>query len=121
VTGKRLADITPFLIEKYKRLRKEDGRSEVTVNRALAFLKNLFTMAMKWAKATENPVKQVRLVREDNGRTRFLTEEEDPACWHAAVHISGLLSSLPYIRVFRNLRYFRCIGSTWTFAIGSSL
>ena len=31
--GKRLADITPFLIEKYKRLRKEEGRSEVTVNR----------------------------------------------------------------------------------------
>jgi hypothetical protein len=39
--GKRLADITPFLIEKYTRLRKEEGRSEVTVNRELAFLKNL--------------------------------------------------------------------------------
>jgi integrase len=75
--GKRLADITPFLIEKYKRLRKEDGRSEVTVNRELAFLKNLFTMAMKWGKASENPVKQVRLFREDNGRTRLLTEEEE--------------------------------------------
>ena len=75
--GKRLADITPFLIEKYKRLRKEEGRSEVTVNRELAFLKNLFSMAMKWGKASENPVKQVRFFREDNGRTRFLTDEEE--------------------------------------------
>jgi integrase len=75
--GKRLADITPFLIEKYKRLRKEEGRSEVTVNRELAFLKNLFTMAMKWGKASENPVTQVRFFREDNGRTRFLTDEEE--------------------------------------------
>ena len=48
--GERLSDITPFLIEKYKRLRKEEGRSEVTVNRELAFLKNLFTMAMNGAR-----------------------------------------------------------------------
>ena len=35
--GKRLTDITPLLIERYKRVRKEQGRSEVTINRALAF------------------------------------------------------------------------------------
>jgi integrase len=75
--GYRLADISPFLLEKYKRSRKEQGRSEVTINRELALLKNLFTMAIKWGKASENPVKQVRLFREDNGRTRFLTEEEE--------------------------------------------
>jgi len=75
--GHRLADISPFLIEKYKRSRKEQGRSEVTINRELAFLKNLFTMAMTWGKASENPVKQVRFFREDNGRTRFLTDEEE--------------------------------------------
>jgi integrase len=76
-TGHRLADISPFLIEKYKRGRKEQGRSEVTINRELAFLKNLFTMAIKWGKASENPVSQVRFFREDNGRTRFLMEEEE--------------------------------------------
>jgi hypothetical protein len=48
--GRRLADISPFLIEKYKRSRKEQGRSEVTINRELAFLKNLFTMAIKWGR-----------------------------------------------------------------------
>jgi integrase len=75
--GQRLADISPFLIEKYKRLRKEASRSEVTINRELAFLKNMFTMAIKWGKASENPMKQVRLFREDNGRTRFLAEDEE--------------------------------------------
>jgi integrase len=58
-------------------IQKEEGRSEVTINRKLACLKNLFTMAIKWGKVSENPVKQVRLFREDNGRTRFLTEEEE--------------------------------------------
>jgi len=75
--GHRLADISPFLIEKYKRNRKEQGRSEVTINRELAFLKNLFTMAMKWGKASENPVSQVRFFREDNGRTRVVTDGEE--------------------------------------------
>jgi integrase len=53
------------------------GRSEVTINRELAFLKNLFTQAMAWGKAVENPVKQVRLFREANARMGFLMEEEE--------------------------------------------
>ena len=73
----RLADITPLAIERYKRQRKEDGVSEATINRERAFLKNLFTKAIEWGKATENPVKRVRLYREQSGRTRYLTEDEE--------------------------------------------
>jgi len=75
--GQRLADISPFLIEKYKQSRKEQGRSEVTINRELAFLKNMFTMAIAWGKASENPVSQVRFFREDNSRTRVVTDAEE--------------------------------------------
>lgn len=70
-------DISTFLIEKYKQSQKEHGRSDVTINRELAFLKHLFTMAITWGRAYENPVSQVRFFREDNGRTRFLTDEEE--------------------------------------------
>ena len=73
----RLADISPLAIERYKRHRKEEGVSGVTVNRELAFLKHLFSKSMEWGKVSENPVKKVRLYREDNARTRFLTEEEE--------------------------------------------
>ena len=75
--GKRLSSITPHSLSRYIRKRKDDGMSEVTINRELAFLKNLFTVAIEWGKTTENPVKKVRLFHEDNGRTRFLTEEEE--------------------------------------------
>jgi hypothetical protein len=47
----------------------------VTINRGLAFLKPLFSMAVQWGKVSENPVKKVRLYREDNARTGFLTDE----------------------------------------------
>ena len=73
----RLSDITPLALERYKRQRKADGVSEATINRELAFMKNLFTKAVEWGKATENPVKKVRLYREQNARTRYLTEDEE--------------------------------------------
>lgn len=76
-SGTRLSSITPHAIDRYKRKRKQQGRSEVTINRELAFLKNMFTVAIQWGKATENPVKKVETYREDNSRTRFLTEQEE--------------------------------------------
>jgi integrase len=80
------------MIERYKQTRKAQGRSEVTINRELAFLKNLFTLAITWGKVAENPVKQVRLFREDNARTRFLTEEEEPRLLaHCNAHLKPLV------------------------------
>jgi integrase len=34
-------------------------------------------MAIQWGRAHENPVKRIQMFREDNGRTRFLTDEEE--------------------------------------------
>jgi integrase len=53
------------------------GRSEITINRKLAFLRNLYNKAIDWGKATENPVKKVRFAREQNERPRFLSLEEE--------------------------------------------
>ncbi len=76
-SGKSLSDITPWLIEKYKRLRKEKGKSNQTVNLELACLKTLFSKAVTWKKAAENPVKEVKMLRVNNARVRFLDEEEE--------------------------------------------
>ena len=73
----RLADISPLAIERYKRQRQGAGVSGVSINRELAFLKHLFSKAVEWGKASDNPVKKVRLYREDNARTRFLTDNEE--------------------------------------------
>src|SRR5262245_9597308 len=74
-SGKTLADISPWLIEKYKKIRKDQGKSNQTVNLELACLKALFSKAVIWKKATENPVKQVKMLRANNARVRFLDEE----------------------------------------------
>ncbi|PIV52714.1 MAG: hypothetical protein COS17_07820 [Elusimicrobia bacterium CG02_land_8_20_14_3_00_37_13] len=47
-----------------------------TVNRELALLKHIYTKAIEWGKVTENPVKKVKLFKEDNQRVRYLEKGE---------------------------------------------
>jgi len=47
-----------------------------TVNRDLACLSHMFTMAIRWEKATANPCHRVIRLLEDNRRARFLSQEE---------------------------------------------
>ena len=61
----------------YRRDRKQRGKSDITINRELAFLRHLYSMAMTWGTATDNPVKKVRFARETNGRMRRLAPEEE--------------------------------------------
>jgi len=92
--GKYLYQITPMMIEKYKserlntvvapanairrHLKPEEQKkvSPATVNRELAGLKSMFNKAILWKKATENPVRQVQMLKEDNQRLRYLEEAE---------------------------------------------
>jgi integrase len=96
-SGKLLSQITPYDIESYKRLRKETSitvtrkkgdicvnvdtkriRSDATVNRELACLSHLFSKAVEWEMMEESPFRKIRRLffKENNQRTRFLTEEE---------------------------------------------
>ena len=74
--GKRLADITAWHIEKYKPLRREDV-SPATVNRELALLRHMLNIAVEWGKLKESPFKGVKLFKENNGRMRILSPEQE--------------------------------------------
>ncbi len=101
VFGRKLAaEITPDDVEAYKvnpplqkpprQAKKKQGDtkkpkkppepkplSPATVNRDLALLKATFNRAMKSGKVDTNPVKAVKLFKENNARTRCLTDEEE--------------------------------------------
>ncbi|MFH0732203.1 MAG: site-specific integrase [Candidatus Omnitrophota bacterium] len=74
-SGKHLYEITPLSVEKFKAERAQEV-SAATVNRNLACLKSMFNRAIEWGKAKENPVKKVKLFRENNKRLRYLEKEE---------------------------------------------
>jgi len=73
--GRYLYTITPVFVEEYKSKRSASVKP-ATVNKELACLKTLFNKAIQWGKCTENPVKKVKLLRENNQRLRYLEKEE---------------------------------------------
>lgn len=79
----RLNEVSPFLIEKYKQMRKETTtkrkktRSPSSVNRELEVLSHVFSMAVDNDKIQQNPCRKVRKLRTDGGRERYLTEDEE--------------------------------------------
>lgn len=108
--SKRLDEISPFDLERYRRQRKQAGKSDVTINRELAFLRHVYTMAITWGKATENPVKRVRLARENNGRIRMLTPEEEV---RILSHCSPQLMPLVVTALHTGFRRSELLSLTW--------
>lgn len=70
-----LEEITPLHIENYKAKRKEEV-SDSTVNRELAFIRQVFNKAIAWRKTDSNPMKDVKFFKEPQGRTRYLEKDE---------------------------------------------
>jgi integrase len=67
-----LSEITKKGVEQYVTRRKERGKKPATINRDLAVLKALFNKAIEWGHASRNPVKGIRMLKENNKRTRYL-------------------------------------------------
>jgi len=82
--GRRLDAISTLMVERYKTDRLKQV-APATVNRELACLKHMFNKAIAWNLTPTNPVKGVRLLRENNVRARCLDRQE----------IARLLDELP--------------------------
>lgn len=74
--GKTLYSIRPQDIEDYIGYRMNCRVANATINRELACLKRMYSLAIKWGEAKKNPVKDVDFLEEPPGRTRFLSERE---------------------------------------------
>ncbi len=73
--GKRLRDITSKNIEEYKASLVDQVKPS-SINRYLTIIKSIFSKAIEWGRLTVSPASKVKKLREDNQRTRYLTEEE---------------------------------------------
>lgn len=76
-SGKRLAEISPKMIEGFKAKRIEkDKVTPATVNRDLTCLKRMFNLAIKWDFADTNPMSKVGFFKEKAGRVRYLNSSD---------------------------------------------
>lgn len=93
-----LNEISTWEIERYKKARKEAGKAPATINLELRFLRSLLYKAYAWKKLADPPDRSVKLLKTPEGKTRFLSEEEEAAILAVAspalrrIVIAGLLT-----------------------------
>lgn len=75
--GRYLPDVKTWAIEKWKRERAKEVM-HATVNRELTVLKHMLKMGVKWELCSSNPAAGVSPFPVQEGRFRYLTEEEIP-------------------------------------------
>jgi integrase len=85
--GKKLAEINPWLVERWRATRLKAGAKASTVNRDLDDLKSSIAKAVAWGQLEENPIAGVKRSRVDMSRSpRFLSVEEERALRDALDH-----------------------------------
>lgn len=116
-----LADVTPALIGQYRdmlakgKTPREKDRTPATVNRYLAVLSHLFTIALKeWGWAQENPLRRVSKLKEPRGRVRFLSDEERVRLLQAAKKSEGTyLYLVVVLALSTGARKMEILGLKW--------
>lgn len=88
-----LKNISSLLIVRYRIKRLRTGVKKSTTNRELALLKVIFSRAIDWGFAVENPVRKVKFFSEkDNQKERVLTLEEEKGLLElSAEHLKPIL------------------------------
>jgi integrase len=115
--GDRLiTTITPGMIEEYRAVRrKEPGYKGVsvrtsTINRDLALLKHLFSYALKENWLERNPMRHVKLEKENNARDRVLLPEEFE---RLQLHSSPHLQTINAMAYHTGMRRGEILNLTW--------
>ncbi|MCP4651899.1 MAG: tyrosine-type recombinase/integrase [Candidatus Omnitrophica bacterium] len=107
--GMPLHKITPLMVEEYKAKRVKEVKP-ATVNRELACLKHMFTKAVAWNKAEDNPVKKVKLFKENNKRLRYLEQHEVDALLAVC---NGYLKNIVVVALNTGMRRGEILGLKW--------
>jgi integrase len=107
--GKLLKNITPFMIEDYKKKRRANVEA-ATVNRELSCLKHMLNMAINEGILSQNPVKKVRFFREREIKYRLLAPSEKKRLIQEA---HGYLKVVLVIALFTGMRKGEILNLKW--------
>jgi integrase len=116
VTPDRVAEARDELAStKFGRGNAKKLRSGATVNRYLATLSHLFTMAQReWRLVDRNPVREISRKKENKGRVRFLVDEEREGLLLACDRSEWPpLKALVQLAISTGARRGELLGLTW--------
>lgn len=118
--GKSFREITPMLIEKFKRARLQTAtpsgrpRRVASVNRELAYISKIFSLAIRDGKTGSNPCRQVQKYEEHNERNRYLTQEEEDRLLSEMSGARAHLKAVVQIAINTGMRRGEILGLRWS-------
>ncbi|MGH9759792.1 MAG: tyrosine-type recombinase/integrase, partial [Blastocatellia bacterium] len=117
--GKAFRDISPMLIEKFKKdrresiTRRETQRSPASVNRELEVLSKIFSLACDNGVTDSNPCRKVRKLRQDNQRKRYLSPDEEIRLMDALTGRRAHLKPLVAMAIHTGMRRGELLKLSW--------
>jgi len=112
---KPIANVSPFDVEKIKKKMFDAGRSDRTVEYALAILRHVFNFARKHNLFVgDNPVSRVKIPRPDNRRVRFLSKDEAMMLLNELKGRSPQLYRVAALSLFCGLRFGEIAALQWS-------
>lgn len=103
--AKRLHEITPEIIEQFKRKARAEitirgkVRAPASVDRILAVLSGMFRLAVRFGEVKDNPMKRVEYFHQPQTKDRVLSEKEESILFEALkdeIHFSRTVEILLY-------------------------
>jgi integrase len=117
---KTFAEISALLIEKYKSERKRGltktgvQRKPASVNRELACISRIFSMAVRDRVTASNPCLEVGKLREENSRDRYLTADEESKLLSVCVDERRHLRPIIILAIHTGMRRGEILSLRWT-------
>ncbi len=116
---KTFREMSPLLIEKFKRDRRESitrkgtVRSPASVNHELTLLSKIFNLAIDYKVTDTNPCTKVKKYQLDNKRYRYLLPEEEPRLMAALSGPRAHLKPLVIVALGTGMRQGEQLRLTW--------
>jgi integrase len=117
--SKSMDEISPILVEKYKRDRRASKtyrgtqRAPSTVNRELELLSKIYSLAIDQGLAIHNPCRKVKRYREDNERNRYLSDEEETRLLAVLTGLRASLLPLVVLAIHTGMRRGELLTLRW--------
>ncbi|MFW6311564.1 MAG: tyrosine-type recombinase/integrase [Nanoarchaeota archaeon] len=120
--SKRLKDITPIVVEKFrferKRQPKKNGKviKNASINREIAILRKMFNIAVDNSWIDENPclARKVKPLREDNLKERFLNLDEEQRMLNACTGETEYIKSILICALNTGMRKSEILTLKWS-------
>jgi integrase len=117
--SKTFREMSPLLIEKFKRdrresiTRRESVRSPASVNHELTLLSKIFNLAIDYKVTDTNPCTKVKKYKLDNKRYRYLLPEEEPRLMAALSGPRAHMKPLVVVALGTGMRQGEQLRLTW--------